>query len=205
MIKFNYTYIVFIIMLPSTILSQNIENNKEKKDYYTPNFSFNHRPYIGGGANRILLGYNATLQIKRIAEIGVGVGFNSNKVNVHSSSIEHSFSTPSIPTYITAILYPYNNGNNAFYIKGNYGLSNNLNSSKNKNDKSLKGVVSQLGIGYRFRFNKNRQRDRSFYIELSNYSSTAKGTYTTKDDYNAIIDYNVKYKGVIFLIGFNIN
>ncbi len=47
--------------------------------------------------------------------------------------------------------------------------------------------------------------DRFMYVELSQYYSSAKGTYKDPETYNAEIDYNLQFYGVVLSVGINLN
>lgn len=210
---FNFKNIVLVsILLPllswaSTPESGGDEKLKTLQPYKTSvyegaNIRFNHRPYLGFGIRNFMLDYNGTVQFKNWAEIGVGVGYHSNATKFYSASDRHTVRINSLPVYATAIIYPYHDNNRAFYIKGNYGLTNNLSGNRNQNDKSLAARTLQGGIGYKhYEYNSNR----SWYIELSQYATVAKGTYKDTDTYNATIDYDLQFYGIVVAIGVNLN
>ena len=163
---------------------------------------FNHRPYLSFGYRNFMLDYQATIQFKNWVEIGAGVGFHRSAVKFYSASDERKVRLFSLPTYATVTIYPYHDDNKAFYIKGNYGFANNLSGSKNKNDKSLQGNVMQVEIGYK-QFSSSI--DRHWFVELSQYSSMAKGTFSDSETYNAEIDYNLQFYGIVLSVGINLN
>lgn len=163
--------------------------------------TFNHRPSIGGGYRNFLLDYSATLQFKRWFEVGVGVGFHHNSVQFYSASDKHMVGVGSLPTYLTAIVYPYHDDERAFYLKGNYGFANTINGARNSKDKSFTNQVAQGGIGYK---QFNYKLDRYIYLELSQYFATAKGTYNDSDTYNAKVDYNLQFYAIVLSVGINL-
>ncbi|MCT4581946.1 MAG: hypothetical protein N4A35_11045 [Flavobacteriales bacterium] len=170
--------------------------------YEGPNITFNHRPYLGFGIRNFMLDYSGTVQFKNWAELGVGIGYHSNSAKFYSASDKHTVRVNSLPTYITAIIYPYHDNNRAFYVKGNYGIPNNFSGAKNQNDGSIAARMFQGGIGYKhYDYNSNR----SWYVELSQYSTMAKGSYKDLDTYNATIDYNLQFYGIVVAIGVNLN
>lgn len=164
--------------------------------------SFSHRPYLSFGLKNFMIDYQANAKIKNWAEIGLGVGFHRSNVKFYSASDEHKIAISSFPTYATVTLYPYHDDNRAFYIKGNYGLVNNLSGKKNQNDKSLQGNMMQAGIGYK---QYATSIDRYWFVELSQYSTVAKGTFKDPDTYNATSDYNLQFYGIVLSVGININ
>ncbi len=164
--------------------------------------NFNHRAYLSFGLRNFMLDYQATVQLKNWAEIGLGVGYHRNNVKFYSASDQHKISISSLPTYATITLYPYHDDNRAFYIKGNYGFVNNLSGKKNQNDDSLQGNIMQAGIGYK-QFSSSI--DRYWFVELSQYSSMGKGTFKDPETYSAETDYNLQFYGIILSVGINLN
>lgn len=200
------------ILLPLLSWASTPEGNGDKiletpkplnvKIYEGSNITFNHRPYLGFGIRNFMLEYNGTVQFKNWAEIGLGVGYHSNSTKFYSASDKHTVRINSLPIYATAIIYPYHNNKRAFYIKGNYGITNNLSGNRNQNDKSIEARTLQGGIGYKhYNYNSNR----SWYIELSQYATVARGTYKDADTYNATIDYDLQIYGIVVAIGVNLN
>lgn len=165
-------------------------------------YHFNHKAYASFGYRNLMFDYNGTVQFKRWFEVGGGVGYHHNSVKFYSASDKHVVGISSIPTYLTATIYPYHDDNRAFYIKGNYGFTTSFNGGKNKRDKSFNGKMIQGGVGYKQFIDRI---DRSVYVELSQYYSTAKGAYNDSETYNAAIDYNLQFYGIVLSVGVNIN
>lgn len=164
--------------------------------------SFNHRAFLSFGLRNFMIDYQATAQFQNWAEIGAGIGFHRNSVKFYSASDQHKISISSLPAYATVTLYPYHDDNRAFYVKGNYGFVNNLSGKKNRNDKSLKGNVMQVGVGYK-QYTANNSR--YWFVELSQYASVAKGTFKDPDTYKSETDYELQIYGIILSVGININ
>lgn len=162
----------------------------------------NHKFSLGWGYRNFLLDYQGSVQFKNWAEIGVGVGFHRSGVQFYSASDKHKVGIASTPTYLTATIYPYHDDNRAFYLKGTYGLANSISGSKNTKDKAFSSRVIQGGVGYKYFMNGI---DRFMYVELSQYYSSAKGTYKDPETYNAEIDYNLQFYGVVLSVGINLN
>lgn len=207
--------ILHIVLMAVLLPLCSWSNNEDDKVTIKPDFlsnvlyedggrfvSFNHRPYISAGIKNFMLDYQATVQFKNFAEIGLGVGFHRSNVKFYSASDEHKIAISSLPTYATLTLYPYHDNNRAFYIKGNYGFVNNLSGKKNQNDSSLQGNMLQAGVGYKYFASSI---DRYWFIELSQYSTVAKGTFKDPETYNASSNYNLQFYGIVLSVGININ
>lgn len=211
---FRTKYIVcLLVLIPFLSWGSNskIEGDHRSTSLGIPNYSgsddgatfhFNHRPYLAAGFRNFMVDYNATIQVKRWFELGAGIGYHHSSVKFYSSSDRHTIGLASIPTYITATVYAYHDDNRAFYLKGNYGIANNLNGPRNTRAKNFSSIMFQAGVGYKFLYDNI---DRYVYVELSQYSSTAKGTYKDTDTYNANIDYNLQFYGVVLSVGVNLN
>lgn len=214
----NLYILLFLALLPSLVWGNNNPDNDGRNSLISPfksNFltstlyedggrfvSFNHRPYLSAGIKNFMLDYQATVQFKNWAEIGLGVGFHRSNVSFYSASDQHKIAVSSFPTYGTITLYLYHDDNRAYYIKGNYGLVNNLSGKKNQNDNALQGNMMQAGIGYK---QYATSKDRYWFIELSQYSTVAKGTFNDPETYNASTDYNLQFYGIVLSLGVNIN
>jgi hypothetical protein len=215
---FSYKHILYLLILfPFLSWGGNLDFNRDKvsqgrslNKLGVPNYSgengrlmtFNHKPYASFGYRNFMLDYNGTLQFKKWFEIGAGIGYHHNTVKFYSASDKHTVGLASVPTYLTATIYPYHDDNRAFYIKGNYGLANSINGAKNKKDKNFRSKVVQGGAGYK---QFSDRLNRFFYVELSQYYTSAKGTYSDFETYNATIDYDFQFYGIVLSVGINLN
>lgn len=159
-------------------------------------FRLNNKMYTSFGTRNLLLDYNGTIQVKNWFELGIGFGIHNNRVKLHSASDSHVIKNYSTPTYLTATIYAYHDQDKAFYIKGNYGRANNQNDQNNKVASNFKGKMIQGGIGFK------TSKNRDWHIELSQYYSSAKGTYSST--YDSSIDYNLEHYAIILSIGINL-
>jgi len=179
-------------------LSQNLKD----KDLNSSTVRFSQKGLLGVGFSNFRLEYQANIQFKGLIELGAGLGVHTNSVKFFSASDEHMITVASLPTYATMTIYPYHDANRAFYIKGNYGLLNNIDGKRNKNEKGISHRMLQFGIGYKH-FIPNSYR--FIYFELSKYTSTAKGRFSNSEDYNSVIDYNLTFHAITFSVGIDIN
>ncbi len=210
-------YIIYLVILvtpvyawgnlglkPSNLPTSKLElmSSKMLDDSFRSPLSFVHKGILGLGLRNFRLEYQANIRYRRMVELGVGIGRYNNTVKFFSASDEHKVSVESTPTYATLTIYPFHGDNKAFYIKGNYGLVNNMNSKRNKNEKGINHKMFQVGVGFKYLM---PEAERYIFFELAKYTSTAKGIYTDLENYNSVTDYNLTFHAITFSVGIDIN